>query len=772
MTNQLKISLEPASIAACVDVPPELAFMGKVLQHQVDVYTAAKTHDLILDLAPTGTGKTNAGLSVLKHNPNRNAIYIAPTNELIEQQSIAATEFVKKAGLPHIVKAASATHINSWSNERVGYRSGEKLYNVLRQPATIFPECKEQPILLVTNPDIFYYATFFAYNKKDQSNIASEFYQSFSTVIFDEFHIYDAKQLVSLFFYMALSQVFGYFQHNRKIVLLTATPEPACNIALDTLRQSGVKIKEIDGNEYSNNLIPSQARVDLTIRKRPETREELVTEIVQEITHKLAKYPEQNGAIILDGKDIIGRIVEQLRSRGLEHKIGRITGDSKPEERKIAAQKQVILATSTIDVGFNFQKIPEPTRQNLDWLIFDCRDRFSFWQRIGRVGRVLGKSQTDINSQAIAYFPEVAWEQGITQLDCQGGRESLLTMLTSLECMKRPFLDIYWKSEAFLEIAKPLIELEGYLKGLEGEHLVNDLYQNMQQVLGNNRSWNYYKFRMLTIITAEKLAKADLKPKQKDQWSFVQTLFNQNSFTRKLFLEKFLECNYPDYFDDLKNKSYTIEELEAQIKQEESAALEVKEFANLWKAIYSPLFRFRDSLFPNITVDDPKCLLLDTIGETNVDPIHLFRYLEFVTDGKTIELISRPDLPYQLKFSLKVDDLTNFEHNHLAKLDGFEKLKIKRTQGDSIHPTDFPLSLQEAMEKTIIPGVIIKENSKNRWVLMKLKKQGLECYPLEISDCFNTSTDYLFFPSLSGILAIAQAKFALKCPDNEDFYIV
>ena len=62
----------------------------------------------------------------------------------------------------------------------------------------------------------------------------------------------------------------------------------------------------------------------------------------------------------------------------------------------------MILATSTVDVGFNFEREIKTDRQNLDWLIFSARDRFSFWQRIGRVGRVLGKQITTIPSEAIA----------------------------------------------------------------------------------------------------------------------------------------------------------------------------------------------------------------------------------------------------------------------------------------------------------------------------------------------------------------------------------
>jgi hypothetical protein len=52
-------------------------------------------------------------------------------------------------------------------------------------------------------------------------------------------------------------------------------------------------------------------------------------------------------------------------------------------------------------------------------------------------------------SEAIAYLPDRAWEQGIEQLDCSGGRKTLTEMLESLDCMKRPFLEIYWRSEAF-----------------------------------------------------------------------------------------------------------------------------------------------------------------------------------------------------------------------------------------------------------------------------------------------------------------------------------
>jgi CRISPR-associated endonuclease/helicase Cas3 len=755
--SHLKINLEPRDIAACPNPPVDIAFMGRALQHQVDVYEAAKDHDIILDLAPTGTGKTKAGLSVLKYNRDRNAVYIAPTNALVEQQTNAAEEFVRDAGLPHVVKAASAKHIRSWTNDRVGKRSGEKLYNVLREPATIFPECGGQPLLLVTNPDIFYYAAFFQYDPKDRGNLAHVFYSSFATVIFDEFHLYDAKQLVSLFFYLALSKEFRYFEYSRKIVLLTATPDPACEAALERLEMAGVRIARIDGEKETEYLKPSQTAVSLELRKRLD-KNELISEIAKEVIQRLEHNPDHYGAVILDSLDQINRLNDQLKEAGHENFCGRITGVIESQSRHRSAQKQVILATSTVDVGFNFERDNAPERQNLDWLIFSTRDRFTFWQRIGRVGRVLGKTQTNIPSDAIAYLPEQAWEQGIENLDCLGGRVALKQMLESLDCMKRPFLEIYWRSEAFLEIAKPLLELEIALDGLPEQSLVVQLYQTLQTVLGGKRDWNFYRKRMKLLNGAENIMSKTIKEVQK-KWDKTK---GGQSLVRSHFR---VYC--PEDYDDIRSGRFTQEKLKSTIEQDRELAENLQRYAAILKASYTPLFRFRDSLFENVKIHDPKGLLLDDVGETNVDPIHLLRFIEFESDGNYIEAIARAEEPYNLAFSLQVDDLEEFRSIYLCKLFAFENCSIKRMQGDATRPT--PL----IVEKQLIPGVIVSETAKNRWAIVRLQKQGLESYPIYISAYDSPKPKpYTFFPSLSGILAIASAGIALKCPDEEDFYIV
>ncbi|USR91294.1 type I-D CRISPR-associated helicase Cas3' [Phormidium yuhuli AB48] len=759
----LNVNLEAAEIAIGTDAgfPDSLkrAFEGKVLGHQQELYQAAKTHDLLLDLAPTGTGKTKAGFSVILENPRGNVVYIAPTNALIDQQTAAAEAFVAAAGLPHLVKAASAEQIRRWRDDRVGKRSGEKLYNVLREPSILFPECGGgRPLLLVTNPDIFYYAAFFQYNPLDRSNLASVFYRSFATVIFDEFHLYDAKQLVSLLFYLVVSQVFGYFQNNRKVVLLTATPEPACDEALKVLQQSGVRIYRVDGSQTTGDLIPSQTAVSLEIRPYP-SKEEMIETVVQQVCDRRQQCPQQQGAVILDSKDTLNRINDGLKARGYQEDCGRITGDTPKEKRHDAAQKAVILATSTVDVGFNFEREIEGDRQNLDWLIFSARDRFAFWQRLGRVGRVLGKSQTQIPSEAIAYLPEDAWSQGLNEIESLDGRHSLTQTLNQLDSLQRPFLDIYWRSEAFLEIARPLLELETSLEKTPGADLIVVLYQTLQAVFGGRRDWQYYRQRMKILQGAEAIAQTETSKIAKE-WKYIKGGRN--------CVKSFLQAYYPEDWEAVQRGDESLEAVETYILNQPKAIQMLKNYGIVLKTSYAPLFRFRDSLFENITIEDSQGFLLDSCGETRLDPLHLLRFYEFVSEGDRCVLIDRVSETYQLSFRLEVENLETFKNTQLAKLSAFPNCEITRTLGDSPRPT----AVLSQLTPPLMPGVIVQEHRRNRWAICKLQKQGLVSYPITVEDGHGDQEIYRFFPSLDGILAIAAAGFALKCPDNEEFWCI
>lgn len=750
------INLEPRSISACASLPSELSFLDNALQHQVDVFEKSRNNDIVLNLAPTGTGKTKAGLTALLHQPTQNAVYVAPTNALVEQQREAAEKFVKAAGLPHLVKSASAKEVKAWPSDKVGNRTGEKLYNVLRNPATVFSDVgANTPIILVTNPDIFYYATFFAYNQLDRTNIASGFYTKFATVIFDEFHLYDAKQLVGLLFYLAYSHIFGFFQHGRRVILLTATPEKACELALESLRAKGVKLARIDGEIGGSNLLQSQTSVNLELRLQPDRKEDWLVELAEEVVKRFQERPDCNGAVILDSKDHINRLADLLYAKGLGGKFGRITGSTPQAERKSAAQKPIILATRTVDVGFNFEKSPAPTRQNLDWLIFSARDRFSFWQRIGRVGRVLGKAETDIPSEAIAYLPSLAWEQGLSSLDRSSGREALKQLLDSIPCLDKPFLQAYWRSEAFLEIARPLLEIEEMLAGLAGSEFIPQLFETLKETLGGNHNWEYYRYRMRVLRAAEDIAHKSEKS-LKTQLKYIKG--------GQAFVKKFLEVHYPIEAEDLKAGRTTIEEYEQLFREDAEAAKELKNFAEVWSASYAPLFQFRSSLFETLSISDPNGLLLDESDETALDPIHLLRYYDFVQNGKFIEVTDRAKSIYELSFRLRYpNSWQEFVNTELNKLSAFKNCWIERRQGGALVPTP----LLKELEKHLLPGVIICPIT-NAAAIYQLRKEGIGSYPITIA-CDDVQKEYTFLPGLAGILTIAMKSKQLRLPDDQPF---
>ncbi len=758
----ISIYLEAKTIPESQNLPDGLKFMDRALQHQIDVFEAsAHDYDIVLDLAPTGTGKTKAGLSALLHQSNRNAIYIAPTNALIEQQTKAAEEFIRdsQGKLNHVVKAVSAKEVRQWANDRVGFRPGEKLYNLLRNPASIFPEVgQNRPLLLVTNPDIFYYATFFSYHKLDKTNLASSFYTQFSTIIFDEFHLYDAKQLVSLLFYLTYLHIFGFFQAGKRVILLTATPEAACEAALGILEQRGVRIKKING-ELGSCQIPSQTPVNLEIRPQLE-RDELLKVLADEVVQRFHKYPDQNGAVILDSKDHINRLADLLKKQGLDQQFGRIHGSTPKQEREWAAQQRVILATSTVDVGFNFERHPAPVRQNLDWMIFSAHDRSAFWQRIGRVGRVLGKQQTDIPSEAIAYLPEKAWEEGLADLDVQGGRTALQTKLSELQSLERPFLKAYWQSEALLETAKPLLMLEDFMDKLPQADLIPKLFSTVQDVLGGKRDWKYYQSRMKALQAAELIARSSDKTLINDPLQWMKPNLKWG------IVSAFLKSESPDDWEALNSKKRSLKEFENLFKHDSDVAEKLIQFCKIFSASYSPLFQFRSSLFGNLHIRDPRGFLLDQSEETDLDPIHLLRNYEFSSSGENIEITGRAQSIYELTFHFRHDgDIENFKRSNLNKLTAFKDCRIQRTLSGAISPTP----LLKELGKELLPGVVVSTIA-NQGIIIRLRKQGIVSYPIVV-DCDDGKKHFTIFPGFSGIMTAAMNGVKIRLMDEEDFWI-
>jgi hypothetical protein len=168
--------------------------------------------------------------------------------------------------------------------------------------------------------------------------------------------------------------------------------------------------------------------------------------------------------------------------------MGRITGPESRGGRSVAAGKALILATPTVDIGYNFDKGGD-VRQNIDFLFFDARSGDEFIQRLGRVGRVLGKQRYDIPSRVYAVVdPE--FYKALQQYDRQELSRAQLRKLAEEILPKRNDLYAYIESEAIAESFLPIYRLRE-MEATAEEDRIQALFESVRQLFHENATVTY-----------------------------------------------------------------------------------------------------------------------------------------------------------------------------------------------------------------------------------------------------------------------------------------
>jgi CRISPR-associated endonuclease/helicase Cas3 len=459
----MKIRLQPHSEKLA---PPHPLFKRRdgssLLYHQIRTPEALQHFDLVVNTYNTGARLARASLMYLLDpgmQQQKNVLVIAPTNALLEQHAGDIRAFVNDEGLRFQVETVTA---ESLSRLKPGYnlRKGELLYRLINNPREFSDDTTNQsrkPLIMVVNPDIFHYALLYQYRLVDQRNVFAAIVAAFTYIIIDEFHYYDSRQLVSFLFFFLLSKQWGYFeQAGRKICLLSATPTDEFQRFLTNLfedRWTLIAPENEPPESEHYQRVPALAPLEVEIVS------DALPEWIRQHTAQLADWTAQrlDTAIISSSLRKINEVYSHLQRHGLE--AGRITGPEPEEKRLAAIKKPFILATPTVDIGYNFDR-PEktPKRQPIDVILFDARFHDEAIQRLGRAGRVLGRVVTDYPGAAIVFLPEEA-VQGLQQYDGQEMSRSafsaILRALPDLPAKHRLFryISVYGMIEAFFPIA-------------------------------------------------------------------------------------------------------------------------------------------------------------------------------------------------------------------------------------------------------------------------------------------------------------------------------
>jgi len=388
-----------------------LGLERRPLYHQMRTLEALRTHDLVMNTYNTGAGKTVASLLYLfeLNGKSKNVLFIAPTNALLAQHAADIERFVADNNLDFKVLRVTAAEMRAIEREqRPGQRTGETLQQLIHNYLEFDGDAvRRQPIILVVNPDIFYYALYFRYGAHDRRNVFERFLTAFDYMVVDEFHYYDAKQLANFLFAFALFDQFGYFSaRQRKICLLSATPAQFVVIYLDRIfAKRWTRIGPENEPSESENLETIPALTALTVQIASATLEEWLDDGVRDVQGWL--HQGEDGAIISSSLGTVNSVYASLRRAVDVEDMGRITGPEPEDERLRATARRLILATPTVDIGYNFAKLGK-TRQPIDFMVCDARFGDELLQRVGRAGRVLGQAETEVPSNAVVVLPAEA----------------------------------------------------------------------------------------------------------------------------------------------------------------------------------------------------------------------------------------------------------------------------------------------------------------------------------------------------------------------------
>ena len=353
-------------------------------EHQVKTFDAIRDPDIdvVFNTGMTGDGKSLAAyLSALLDN--QRILAMSPTNELIRDQREQIKSYCELFNC----------------NNAPACMFSERLYELrteleLGSQANAIEFLADGHEILLTNPDIFNLIANFKYMSEHQNpdRLLQTILNCYDVFLFDEFHIYDVSQVVSVLTAMLyiIEQTRGT-RDRKKFVFLSATPNP---LLLECLQQSGLRYKVIEGDyrfENANEQNWNQICQPFTLHFHGVGRqtEAWVQSRYEEIANWFSENPESRGAIIVNSVASAKRIVRFLKERhdaGEFPSVGEITGLTGKPERETARKKELLVGTSTVDVGVDFK---------INYLIFEALDAGSWVQRLGRLGRHEGYEQDD-----------------------------------------------------------------------------------------------------------------------------------------------------------------------------------------------------------------------------------------------------------------------------------------------------------------------------------------------------------------------------------------
>lgn len=350
-------------------------WQGKLRQHQAKTWKAYNNSDIdvVFDTALTGDGKSLAGQLPMLVEDQR-ALLLYPTNELIRDQEKQVKRYLDDFGISQPYQMLYSEKITEEIEQFGGSSRSSVIINWLKNREYI-----------LSNPDLFHLLSSYHYgSKQDKREFVYLLPQELSYFLLDEFHIFGLPQVISVANIMNYYKIANPHKHV-KYIFLSATPNRHFR---NILKNSNFRVEVVEG-AYSPIPLPGYTRepivqpVELHLHSLSDKG---VYAWAEEHLADLIAFYDRNrdtkGVFIVNSVATAKRLTAYYR-RELQDmhniRVGENTGLTNQEERRDAMENaDLIIATSTVDVGVDFK---------INLLIFESAGMGTFIQRLGRLGR-------------------------------------------------------------------------------------------------------------------------------------------------------------------------------------------------------------------------------------------------------------------------------------------------------------------------------------------------------------------------------------------------
>ena len=368
----------------------------RLSQHQLETYEALARDDVdvVINTAMTGDGKSLAGqMPWLAKRKRTLALY--PTNELILDQYQSATKTLEDwesnpdFNNPGNVQMLYGALLDQLADEAEFGRRSDQVAQVL-----------DHAQLLLSNPDIFHAIMQFGYQKGIAPDwLVGDLARDYDQLTFDEFHIFDVTQVAAVI--TGLLVLYAQRGSTLKTLFLSATPGETL---IPLLKLAGLKVHTVEGKySYDPKAKPDDWRPILQAALLDLAPLRAEAWIDQHLEDTLLAFFKQHGkgakgAIIVNSvataQRLLARLKEPLwRDHGLL--VADNTGLTPRSTRRASYMADLLIGTSTVDVGVDFQ---------INFLLFEASDAGRFMQRLGRLGRHTYYIDAEKNRQEFTAF--------------------------------------------------------------------------------------------------------------------------------------------------------------------------------------------------------------------------------------------------------------------------------------------------------------------------------------------------------------------------------